>query len=491
MKTTWLWLALIFAVQSQAQNITGCEYFFDTDPGLGNGTSLGITPADSIVLTTTISTNSLSTGFHKLFVRTMIDDGTWSLYEGRTIYLQGSGENTSAQMVEAEYFYDTDPGQGNGTALPTTPGDSLLIDTNVPTTSLSPGFHKLIVRAKNQEGKWSLYETRTFYIQSPIDPITPQLSEAEYFYDTDPGFGNGTAFTVTTGDSLMFNASVPTDGLAEGFHKLLVRAKNTSGVWSLYEGRTVYIQNPNSPDLQQLTAAEYFYDIDPGIGNGTGFVVTASDSLIIETNNDITGLSDGFHKLFVRAQNNEGTWSLYEGRTFFIQNTPDPDTLTIVAAEYYFDEEPGLGLGTVLDIIPGDSIDASFSIPQSLSIGMHTMYIRVKSSNGDWSLFEARECEDIEVGVDENNGANYALYQNFPNPFHSSTQFEFYLHKATEVKIQILDVSGKMIKEIPLQKVNSGQHLVHLDLSEFSEGYYFYKLISPEYTETKQMLLTK
>ncbi len=491
MKTTWLWLALIFALQSQAQLITSCEYFFDTDPGQGNGTSLSITPGDSLLLTTTVPTNTLSTGFHKLFVRVTDDTGAWSLYEGRTIYIQGAGNTNNSQLTAAEYFYDTDPGLGNGTALPATTGDSLMINTSVPTTSLSPGFHKLFVRAQNQDGHWSLYEGRTVYIQNPVDPIIPQLSEAEYFYDTDPGFGNGTDLSVTTGDSLMINEVVPTTGLLEGFHKLFVRAKNTNNLWSLYEGRTIYIQNPNTPDLQQLTAAEFFYDTDPGVGNATPFSVTASDSLMINTTTETAALTDGFHKLFVRAQNDLGLWSFYEGRTFFIQNEPDPDTLTIVAAEYYFDIEPGFGQATPLAITPGDSIDASFSIPQNLSIGMHTMYIRCQSSNGDWSLFEARDFEDIEVGVFEIGGGQTVLYQNYPNPFRSSTKFEFYLDKANDVTIQITDLSGKLIKEIPLKKVNSGKHIIDIDASEFADGYYFYKMVTPDFTDTKQMIMMR
>ncbi|MBL0317526.1 MAG: hypothetical protein IPP69_17880, partial [Flavobacteriales bacterium] len=238
MRNIWLWLALFISVQGQSQNLTSVEYFFDTDPGLGNGIAIPVSANDSLVISTSIPTTSLTTGFHKLFVRTMDEDGIWSLYEGRSVYIQGSGINTDVQLAEAEYFYDTDPGFGNGTALTATAGDSLIANTMVPTTSLAPGFHKLFVRAKNELGTWSLYEGRTVYIQSPVDPVLPQLTYAEYFYDLDPGFGNGTDFGVTSGDSLSYNAIVPTTGLSGGFHKLFVRTMNSIGTWSLYEWRT-------------------------------------------------------------------------------------------------------------------------------------------------------------------------------------------------------------------------------------------------------------
>jgi hypothetical protein len=413
MKYTWLWLALLVCVQGQSQNLTLCEYFFDTDPGLGNGIVIPTVPADSLIITTTVPTSSLTPGFHKLFVRTMDADGIWSLYEGRTLYIQTNTNNTNAQLTEAEYFYDTDPGIGNGTNFSVTANDSLIIDTTVPTTSLTPGFHKLYTRAKNANGVWSLSEWRTVYVQLPNAPDDVILTEAEYFYDTDPGIGNATAFSITPDDSLSFNAS-----------------------------------------------------------------------------QDITSLQSGFHKLFVRAKSSEGKWSLYEWRTFFIDQEIMPDTLDLVAAEYYFDTEPGLGLGEVLDVTPGDSIDANFTVPQSLALGAHTMFLRVQSENGDWSLFEARTF-DISVGIEELNAMSHALLQNYPNPFNQTTQLEFYLSQPDDVQIEITDISGKLVRTIPLRKLNSGQHKIVIDASDLSEGMYSYRMITPTYTESKQMLLLR
>jgi hypothetical protein len=490
MKNIWLWLTMLISVHAQSQDLTELEYFFDSDPGVGNGVSIPVTAADSLIVTTTIPTNSLDPGMHKLFIRTKDEDGIWSLFEGRSIYIQGGGLDTSSDLIEAEYFFDDDPGLGNGTALPASTGDSLLVDTTVPTTSLGPGFHKIFVRTKNQLGVWSLYEGRTIYIQPPADLLEAQLSYAEYFYDDDPGLGNGVSFDVTAADSLSFESIVPTIGLPGGFHKLFVRTMNTSGTWSLYEGRTVYIHVPNLPDTQVLTEAEYFFDTEPEIGNGIAFDVIPDDSLMFNASIDITGMQEGFHHLFVRAKNNEGKWSLYEGRTFYLQSPPPADTMTLVAAEYYFDSEPGIGLGSPLEVIAGDSIDANFVVPQSLPAGVHTMFLRVQSSTGDWSLFEARTF-DITVGVEEWNGQTNTLFQNYPNPFSQSTQFEFYLMNPEKVTIEILDISGKLVDVIPLQVVNSGKHKLVFEAGELAEGSYHYRIITPTFTETRKMLLVK
>ena len=62
-------------------------------------------------------------------------------------------------------------------------------------------------------------------------------------------------------------------------------------------------------------------------------------------------MSTGFHTLYIRVQDENNTWSLYDKRTFFISElfTSNPIN-NIVEAAYYFDSEPGIGNGTALAI---------------------------------------------------------------------------------------------------------------------------------------------
>ena len=319
MKKFILLLALILSVSvATAQVITGCEYFIDTDPGIGNGVSLAVTSGDSVIITTTIPTTGLTDGFHRIYLRTQNIDGVWSLYEGRTFFIQQSPPSNTT-LTNVEYFFDTDPGIGNGTSFTVSPGDSIEIITTVPTSGLSNGFHKMFVRAKDANGRWSLYEGRSFYIQPALTPNTTLLTQAEYFHDTDPGVGNGIAFTVTAGDSMVITTTTPTSSLSNGFHKIFVRAKNADGKWSHYEGRTFYIMAPPEDQSQlQLDYAEYFFDsIDPGQGNGIPMAFIAGDS-IDGSFNIPENLAIGAHKMTLRVLNSNDKWSLNEGREFFV-----------------------------------------------------------------------------------------------------------------------------------------------------------------------------
>src|SRR5437773_2253421 len=119
---------------------------------------------------------------------------------------------SSQQLVAAEYFYDSDPGVGNGTALTVSTGDSILFSGTISSAGLPAGFHFLYVRAKNTNGSWSIAERRMLYIRTAAAGA-PALASAEYFYDSDPGVGNGISLSVTPGDSMLFSGSLSSTGL--------------------------------------------------------------------------------------------------------------------------------------------------------------------------------------------------------------------------------------------------------------------------------------
>ena len=61
-----------------------------------------------------------------------------------------------------------------------------------------------------------------------------------------------------------------------------------------------------------------FFDNDPGISNGNAIANTPAD-----TTNDVfdvstAGLEIGLHNIFFRFKDSNGTWSIYEGGAFFI-----------------------------------------------------------------------------------------------------------------------------------------------------------------------------
>jgi hypothetical protein len=147
-----------------------------------------------------------------------------------------SGHGLSAQVVSAEYFVDTDPGQGNGIQIALAGGDVAAGNVSVPTTGLQPGLHWLHVRVKGQDGRWSHYESRMFTLIDASD-LQPQaaLNGGEYFVDTDPGQGGGTSFGFPVTDSVSMQLQAALPELPLGQYTLYLRVRDTEGTWSHYE----------------------------------------------------------------------------------------------------------------------------------------------------------------------------------------------------------------------------------------------------------------
>lgn len=230
-------------------------------------------------------------------------------------------------LVQAEYFFDQDPGPGNGQPLAVNAGPSVEINSEIPTTGLNPGPHALFVRFKDSGGRWSLMEGRLVFIDQEQSVTAPGLTQAEYFFDTDPGQGKGKNLPLTAGGVVDLATSLPIDNLSPGVHTLFVRFKDSEGRWSLMEGRLFFIQDL-AGTMPQLTRIEYFFnDANPERGKATPLAFTPAGIVDLEEKIDLTGLAQGAHRLNLRAQDQLGNWSTLEVQEFTVA-IPRIDTIT-------------------------------------------------------------------------------------------------------------------------------------------------------------------
>ena len=372
----------------QAQNtITAAEFFVDNDPGAGNATPITVTtPGSTVNFTANIPTTSLAAGFHFAAIRTKTDNGKWGLFETRGFYISTATANVT-NISAAEFFVDTDPGVGNGTPVAITAGPNPTFVATVPTTSLSAGFHFAAIRTKDLNNKWSLFEARGFYISSSTTNVT-NISAAEFFVDTDPGVGNGTAITIVPGPNPTFVATVPTTSLTPGFHFAAIRTRDVSGKWGLFEARGFYIST-STTNVTNISAAEFFVDIDPGVGNGSAVTITPGPNPIFVATVPTASLTTGFHFAAIRTRDASGKWGLFESRGFYI-STQTSNVSNMVQAEYFIDADPGVGNASPFIIPNAANFSQNFSltVPAGTSNGTHTIAVRVRNAEGKWGLFE-------------------------------------------------------------------------------------------------------
>lgn len=120
-------------------------------------------------------------------------------------------------------------------------------------------------------------------------------------------------------------------------------------------------------------------------------------------------------------------------------------------------------------------------------------YIAGKWRQGTNTCFLKKYYIDVLTGVNENHETpeGFSLLQNYPNPFNPSTTIEFSIPKKTLVTIKVYDVLGKEIQTLVNEIKTMGSYSVDFNGSNLSSGIYFYRIETPDFSETRKMILTK
>ena len=210
-----------------------------------------------------------------------------------------------AQRIE--YFFDADPGFGQGAITEAKTGNNYL---SVLVNNLSVGSHLMCVRVQDSKGVWSSTLTHPIYVM-PSKPST--LSRMEYFFDSDPGYGNAIAIAGAKDGEETYSLSL--SGLDAGAHSIHLRGQDNQGNWSSVWNRTFYVYS-----LQAVTRVEYFIDNDPGEGNATmvGTLASGDSEQELAFDVDLSDMAVGDHYLYVRAVDALGQWSTVSQEPFTI-----------------------------------------------------------------------------------------------------------------------------------------------------------------------------
>jgi hypothetical protein len=109
-----------------------------------------------------------------------------------------------------------------------------------------------------------------------------------------------------------------------------------------------------------------------------------------------------------------------------------------------------------------------------------------------------------DVKLEENSNytpAGYSLSQNYPNPFNPSTTIQYSLPYESNVKVNIYNVTGELVKELVNTSQSAGTYNIRFDLNnadrKLASGIYFYSIEAKSlegnksFRQTKKMVLMK
>jgi len=133
----------------------------------------------------------------------------------------------------------------------------------------------------------------------------------------------------------------------------------------------------------------------------------------------------------------------------------------------------------------------SVSVPsksRAYAVGYNGTIVRYNPETGDNNK--------VTKVINEKIPANFELLQNYPNPFNPTTAIQFAIPKPSNVRINIYDIMGRLVKELINEQKNTGIYSIiwngkDKSGSSLASGTYFYNIQAGSFIQTKKMILLK
>ncbi|MEM9676229.1 MAG: T9SS type A sorting domain-containing protein, partial [Bacteroidota bacterium] len=219
----------------------------------------------------------------------------------------------------------------------------------------------------------------------------PTITAAEYFIDTDAGFGNNKSIEVSganEADTLRFNADLT--GLTPGIHALYVRVKNANNHWSIVTQRTFVVVD--EIERSNVVALNYYYydeaeETIVGENAYTYSILNPSTNVDITFPANVSALESGKNYLMyvwaVDADNESSLVSTVRLAPFIIGSPIILDRVEVADIVCAGEDEGNAtvfasgGEGTLLYSISSDSANyVSTNLFEGLAAGTYTAYVR-------------------------------------------------------------------------------------------------------------------
>lgn len=140
---------------------------------------------------------------------------------------------------------------------------------------------------------------------------------------------------------------------------------------------------------------------------------------------------------------------------------------------------------TLTDLAPGSS---------------YRVYVQGRTFAGHWqstpeySVSKMWTVANPAASVAANSSAapkKYRLYENYPNPFNSSTIVRFDLPEQQHVQLTVFNALGQKMRTIINEEMNAGRRQAKINANDWSSGVYYYQLKTADFEATKRFLLVR
>lgn len=134
------------------------------------------------------------------------------------------------------------------------------------------------------------------------------------------------------------------------------------------------------------------------------------------------------------------------------------------------------------------------TVPNNQSV---TCRIKVESFGNPNNIFGINDgnftiTQPVEVDETLNNQpTEYALHQNFPNPFNPTTRIYYSVPKESQVTIKLHNTLGEELTTLVDEIKSTGNYSTIFNASQLQSGVYIYRMKAGDFTAAKKMLIVK
>ncbi|MGH2567171.1 MAG: carboxypeptidase regulatory-like domain-containing protein, partial [Bacteroidota bacterium] len=128
------------------------------------------------------------------------------------------------------------------------------------------------------------------------------------------------------------------------------------------------------------------------------------------------------------------------------------------------------------------------------AVGTFTLHIEKPgylSQTGHATLAENATTNLIVALAPDLPPENFALYQNFPNPFNPMTTIVFDLPKESFVSLKLFNILGQELRILQQGNLPAARHSVVVDAWDLATGVYIFRLGTPEFVQSRRMIVTR
>lgn len=199
------------------------------------------------------------------------------------------------------------------------------------------------------------------------------LSLYEYWIDRDYD-NRQERYLSQTEENIAF--SIDTQNLEEGIHDVSLHVKDNEGNWSETVCSYYYVTRYKRQGGTQVTTCEYWLDDEYALRRQQ---TVTDDNVALAV--DMSAMQPGMHTLSLRMKDDNGNATATVRSYVYVRTAPETVSGDVVECEYWTDDDSS---AKKVVAVSGENIAMSIDA-SSLSFGKHTLSLRVKNAQGNYS----------------------------------------------------------------------------------------------------------